>query len=156
MEKRTCYKLRKIIIYNFYHSVTVLIVTIFMLLLKSSFNKSIVIVSLTIFITHFVADVIKSGVSKLKKPMLNFYTLFIDQVIHLSIIAFLWMNFSIKSDGIISFIINMFHNDKVRHIILNYNMLSYRVATINLILFLIVLIYVTLGGDVVIRSVLVI
>ena len=154
VEKRTSNKLQERILYNLYHSVIVLGVTTFMLLLKSSFSWSMIIVSMIIFVTHFIVDAVKSEISNLKKPVLNFYVFFIDQIIHLSIIFFLWMNFNVKSDGVIRLIINLFHEDKVRSIVLNYNTLNYSTLAINIILFVIILIYVTFGGDVVIRSIL--
>ena len=136
---------------NFKHS---RITWIMLFLLLATFYSSIVdilIFSIIIAACHFLIDCTKSFLCKyIKNGWTSFIAFFIDQFIHLFVIVIIWTSFDFRMNWI-----SMELKKGINTYILNYyGINSGKYFTANILIFLILFIYVTFGGDVIVKNLL--
>ena len=97
--------------------------------------------------SHFFIDSVKSFTCrKVKNCWTSFCAFFLDQILHLLVIFTLWINFDFKLNSI-SF--------KVKGILeSSFSIANGRAFAVNLLIFIIIFVYVTLGGDIIIKNLL--
>jgi len=97
--------------------------------------------------SHFLIDSIKSFTcKKIKNCWTSFLVFFFDQFLHLLVIFTLWLNFNFKLNGF---------SLKIKTVLEGYfPVVSCRALIANILIFLIIFVYVTLGGDIIIKNLL--
>ena len=136
---------------NFKHSLITFVTLMLLLGIFYSSIADILIFSIIIAACHFLIDCSKSFICKnIKNEWTRFIAFFIDQFIHLLIMLLIWTRFNFK----INWISQQFKKTFSAYILNYYGIKNLKFVAANLLIFLIILIYVTLGGSVIISDLL--